>query len=1071
MSERNKTPKSRVKTWFDGQPKQLAKMVLIAAAKNHEWPTIKYVDISGQDQSKSGHKTLINVNQSDDKKEIEIYYNKEALSKYGYKKPKTLIHKSIKQNLVNTSIQPINNKTHIITCEKQSAANDPSDNVLYFEIGGELMKGYRLKYTFITKKAKEAYVNNLIQNNGVGVNFVNPNVISYNSQYKPRTKTVVIKPPKNNSFSPINLPIPTQKQGRTYDVRIKKQQYDQNGNPIPPRQSPNTPYPFNQNNPNGTFNSYQPVEGERGSLQWEIKKVGANAFFPTTSKHDEFTFDANVAYQHNKNRKKCPALPSPDANSHPLFQMIHGVLKTVLTEEELKKVTYEKKDGRTKIYLPQSAHKDDKGDNLISRNYIGEYSDYINKVIEDTRYATTPCQPKSKKDLIWFAINRIKSDYKSACYYYNKEYHIDSNLADYAKFKRDKLDGGNLLENIVYRDNVNGVYLKKFFGKVDMTKLLCECKSYRGDSKKAHIKFLNEDQVVLNERDNLAQAYIRRAVDDADNSVDYEGHAYFATDSLLFLYKDGIIGEGTLTKGKKSCRGYGKTRPWKESEEAVDVPDEMLKVYENAAQLAALDNIAFPNQNESINRVYLTHAYQYTLFRLNGKNLQDCVELKEKSKAILPKREFNPYLQIGYSSRIPPEKQIRHMTLNEAAVGGKVISQEEMATRLYIFAFTETPLECGLMVEPYDDDLMTTYSSLVNGKITERKTGIDYYISEDRCRAMARLALTKYGKGTPLLLLQRLGQAFKNLRYNNNPTTGNLEAKILKKMTEPYECYKLPTLEIVPQGNNNQQALKPLRLSQSGKVPLIDKNGTAALSIQITHIDKNKKLAWACLKWGTGQRTRFMPIRINTNGGSNRINIRYHDANEVQDINMEQEENIHNIDIHRLTIASEPQPYSPKANGLTILENTRDEDDRVLFTINDCAINQQREDPNEEGSQQALRIYVTKSDDNLYTIRTNKANTGIQCSAEITWDKKRYLPIRIDKGNGDVEELGKVDITSIGNEEKEIGCFLISNNKVTNFEGVDRFPYQEFSEYRWKKIDYNSNHALNDLGCSYSMKF
>jgi len=852
----------------------------------------------------------------------------------------------------------------------------------------------------------------------------------------------------------MNLPIPSQQQqpGKTYNVIIEERKHDQNGNPIPQQQSPNTQYPFNQNKPNGTFNSYQPVEGERGSLQWEIKKMGANAFFPTTYTYGDFTFDANVAYQHNKNRKKCPALPSPDANSHPLFKMIHSVLEAVLTEEELKKVTYEKKDGRTKIYLPQSAHKEEVKD-LNVKTYYGDYSDYINKVIGDTQNAPTPCKPKSKKDLIWFAINRIKSDYKSAYYYYNKEGRIDPDLAEYAKFKRNTLDGGNLLENIVYSDDVNYVSLDRFFGgKVDISKLLCYCKSYGKDNKQQQCEFVTGHQVILEREKGFNQIHTNVG-SQAKEIRDDTSSVYNDTDSLLPLYENGIITEGTLTRLKTSLFG--------DSTEPIDVPDEMLMVYENAAQLAALDNKAFPSPDETTNRIYLTHAYQYTLFKLNGKKLQEYVTLREKKKTILPEREFNPYLHIGYNSGIPPEKQVRHMVLDEAAVGGKVITREEMANRLYIFAFTEQPLESGLMVQPYDEDLMTAYVSLVNETVPLGPGPEDWYISEDRRRKIASMALKKKYEGhTTLESFQKLGQAFKNLSYGNNLDNDSLEIKIQAQIVAPYNAYILPTL------STNQ---KTLRFSRSGKIPIIKTVPPGNLLVSIPKPNQGTNYTKAHLLWGAQNKARYMNVTANTNTTiqNSYIIAQFPDGTPSGRLTVPNTDNINvPVKTNCLIQPSKHYPYSPKAHGITIQESiinaAQDGKQHARLTMNDNSIISEIKQ-NADKHLQKLKIFVAKSGDNLYTIRLPGAQTAIQCSAEIAWDKKRYLPIRIKDSNGNVEELGRVDITSIGNGEEYIGNFVISNDKVTNFVGVvEQFPYIPSYKYSRKEINYENGLDLTN---------
>ena len=794
------------------QPKIRAANILIRALNNKRWPTVTAENVDKK--TKEGKRILFECTNSEDGKGFVLNYNEVGLKEYNTNIDQ--IWGAIRGELENVEYLGNNveyqgkGMRYTLKCIEKTAM--PKDNAetavgkypLYLDLppasdGLNLNKIYYLKLEFESEVEREAYIRNVLHykinqtqevsnGNGIMLEVKSPSYIIPHSVGKP--KSLYPRPRgyaagKEGGENPLEPPIPPQtKMGQ---ARI---------------------YPTDRDyQPATTTQTISPElnDGAIGTLKHEIYTYGINQVFPNGLSSNPKCFNTNVAYEHvKKRRSEHPKLKKPDDNDPPIRHMIYQVLKVVLTAEELDQVTTNKSQGSDMIYLPKSAHttkwSDDECLKNIQQNLYNnkdKYSAYVNKVITDTMKAIAPLDPKTKKELVWFAINRINAEYKSAYFYCKGKYAdatIDPELIEYAKFKRKELRGGNLTDNIQFNTWIDDVKSCKFFPK-----------------NKVDIWQITYNNANLKEDDHLSQqAPFVRQTDITRNNF---GLPYR---HLLNIYESEILKENTFKNSGKGSN-LGKLLRIKDPDQ--EITPQLLDVYKNAATLAALDGVSFPipGSNEEINRAYLDHAYWYTLFKLNGKKLKDYIELKDpnRQKENNEDEEFNPYI-IPAGQSIPTSSEeigLYHwIDKTRPKCGGKKVTAEEMANRLMVFAYTDAPLEEDLVLEEDNPILNEAYKLLAS---EEHQLYQDddkyYYLSQDRRKEIARQVMkqcgydeSKFIKGFTNLGLCIQDIHFRDVTTNNRPS-GWSQAKnwLIEKITEPYDYYDIPQVKYEKQIYDN----------------------------------------------------------------------------------------------------------------------------------------------------------------------------------------------------------------------------------------------------------------------------
>ena len=654
QKENNKQQEQeRIKEWLDAVTDIIAFNAIGAAihVNNGKLPEIIFQEITDE-ETILDVKGLANIqNWADVPDKIAIQYNPQLLAEAGIKAPEYL------QQAMDEALQQphsVISKNHYV-----SYVTEPDDNnslSFYEEIFDEQSQpaGY-FKHTFRTEAQKNKYV----QSHNINYQQTpDKPVIVNNIQHKQQ----YLAGPKNSNYGmqlpqPFNSNLPVQNKGAITD-----------------------PNDLSQPQPGQILidKTYPPED-----IRSVIQKVGKENFFSKTNFDD-----IDVEYNWSSDGKKADMYKSCTQfskikNAHQnqgCFPIIQLILEAVLGTEQLEKVKYSATQKR--IVLPKSAW---------TAKQIGLYSlpnnpyqDYIRKVLFNIMNSTDPAtEPRNQKELIFFAIQKIKADYQVARYSNGQSNNIDEDLLEYWG-KTGQYIQGDSSHGMKWKNPV-ALNLEPLIRQPNKETI----QSYRYDG--GGIGMQVENGFLSSIERNLQQIYSK--------PLNKEDHWYSPVEN-----------ESVYNPFHSWYKGI--------------ITDNMLQVYKNAATLAALDGNTFPSTDKNQNGYYLWHAELFTLFKLHNKKLLDYVEPDPNAPqhAFSDNKGSNPF-------------QIDKMAINTEGRGCRkltnkriIADNDEIIQCLCMFAWAGIPLEKNVdFDEDCDPQLKKFYQKMEQGTPLLFKKDPDYY--------------------------------------------------------------------------------------------------------------------------------------------------------------------------------------------------------------------------------------------------------------------------------------------------------------------------------------------------------
>lgn len=755
-----------IQKWFAETPKFIAYNAIGAAVhvNNGQLPEIKFqktkkpemvIDVNGLENVKKWQ---------DVPKEIVIKYNPYRLKQVGIADPEQYLQDSLERAFEQE--YPVFSQNHRV-----SLATKPQNNDLlsfYVQTGEKSKQPIYFKHTFNTVEQLNTYLQSRKINNTM-----------LKQQYLSSQKG-----PISNGISlprPLNAP-PFQNKGAMNNPGDLLQQIL-----IDKRYDPNT-------------------------IQSVIQRVGKNNFFSDKNQLlDGINVEYNWSTDDKKQYKSLKTFSDINYDEHQgCFPIIREMLQVVLSEEQFKKVKYSKI--KNQIILPKDAFgKDnDTNYNLIKgfHNVDILYKDYIYKVLDDISNQHGLFSKKlSQKELIFFAINRIKADYQAARFYFKELFNIDDELITYSQLKGHYIDDdsstGMKFQNHTY------INLKPLFNQGGKP------------IKSVHVK--DGDgwfKVNLNLDHDLSQQQL---------------------DELTTETKKMYV-EGREPLNKHTYK------------EDCEITNHQLDIYRNAAMLAALDGRYFPSQDNNQDKYYLTHAHWFTLFKINHKKLLDYVE-KEPYAAqhSFNNDDYNPYQIEQITINNNEQQTCRKLTPNKKT---KIADDDEIIKRLLNFGFAGIPLNANVDFDEYNcsQKLTEFYSQMANNNTLPWKAGaqngqlkpqvIMYLLIRTALRENFDLKQT----------IRHFAQHFDTYKQGNQLPANNvirnkicqiIDNVVLAIMQVRMQNQNLNPQNIIPgqnNDNNERQGMRPVGGPQPVQAPPAVPPPAAPEIVLLAGEDKNKDI-------------------------------------------------------------------------------------------------------------------------------------------------------------------------------------------------------------------------------------
>ena len=510
------------------------------------------------------------------------------------------------------------------------------------------------------------------------------------------------------------------------------------------------------------------------TIQGVIQRVGKGNFFSDKNQLlDGINVEYNWSTDDKKQYKSLTTFSDINYDEHQgCFPIIREMLQVVLTEKQFKKVKYSKI--KKQIILPKDAFEKDNGTNYDPikgfHNVDSYYKYYIYKVLEDiSNQHGLFSKPLSQKELIFFAIERIKADYQAARFYFKELYNIDDELIKYSKLKGHYIDDdsstGMKFQNHTY------INLEPLFNQGGKP------------IKSVHVKNGNDWlKVYLNSDYDLSQEQL---------------------DKLTNLTEVYVKGGEPLNKHtyKDDC----------------EITNHQLDIYRNAAMLAALDGRYFPSQDENQDKYYLTHAHWFTLFKINNKKLLDYVE-KEPYAAqhSFNNDDYNPYQIEQITINNNEQQTCRKLTPNKKT---KIADDDEIIKRLLNLGFAGIPLNANVDFDEYycSPKLIDFYNQMANNNALPWKAGAQNYPLEPQF-IMYVLIRTALREGFNLnKTIRHFAQHFDTYKQGRQlPTTAN--DVIGDKICQAIDNDALDIMQVRMQNQNlNPQNIIPVQGGNVGR--------------------------------------------------------------------------------------------------------------------------------------------------------------------------------------------------------------------------------------------------------------